>query len=63
MNLLFEDNHIIVCIKPVGISSQERPDKKDMVSELKKQRENKGVSQPQIFPVPRLVFSTAGFLV
>ncbi len=63
MNLLFEDNHIIVCIKPAGISSQERPDKKDMVNELIKYCEKQGAAQPQIFPVHRLDTATAGIMV
>ena len=63
MNLLFEDNHIIVCIKPAGISSQERPDKKDMVNELMRHCENQGASQPQIFPVHRLDTATGGIMV
>lgn len=63
MNLLFEDNHIIVCIKPAGISSQERPDKKDMVNELIRYCENQGARQPQIFPVHRLDTATAGIMV
>ncbi len=63
MNLLFEDNHIIVCIKPAGISSQERPDKKDMVNELLKYCKNQGNSQAQIFPVHRLDTATAGIMV
>ena len=63
MNLLFEDNHIIVCIKPAGLSSQERPDKKDMVNELKKHCENQGASHAQIFPVHRLDTATEGIMV
>ena len=63
MNLLFEDKHIIVCIKPAGISSQERPDKKDMVNELKKHCENQGDAQAQIFPVHRLDTATEGIMV
>lgn len=63
MNLLFEDNQIIVCIKPAGISSQERPDKRDMVNELIKHCEAQGSSNPQIFPVHRLDTATEGIMV
>ncbi|MBQ2758989.1 MAG: RluA family pseudouridine synthase [Clostridia bacterium] len=63
MNLLFEDNQIIVCIKPAGISSQERPDKRDMVNELIKHCEKQGITNPQIFPVHRLDTATAGIMV
>ena len=36
LNILYEDNHIIVCVKPVGVLSQEDHTKDpDMLSILK----------------------------
>ena len=63
MTLLFEDNNIIVCVKPAGISSQKTPDGNDMISKLEKYCFSQSARQTQIYPVHRLDTQTAGIMV
>ena len=63
MTLLFEDDNIIVCIKPAGISSQKTPDGNDMINELEKHCAGHSARQTEIYPVHRLDTQTAGIMV
>ena len=54
---LFEDAHIVVCVKPAGVLSQEAPGKANMVTLL---REATG---SEIFPVHRLDREVGGVMV
>lgn len=56
MDILFEDNDIIVCIKPVGILSQESM-QENMVSVLR------SITQNEIYPVHRLDKGVGGVMV
>lgn len=57
MQILFEDNAVVVCIKPHGIISQSSPDGKDMVAALAAQL------GCEIYPVHRLDKETGGVMV
>lgn len=57
MEILFQDKHIIVCVKPAGVLSQEAPGKANMVDLL---REKTG---SEIFPVHRLDREVSGVMV
>ena len=57
MQILFEDAHIVVCIKPYGIVSQSSKDGRDMVSELSR------MLGCEIYPVHRLDRETGGVMV
>ncbi len=57
MNILFEDKHIIVCVKPRGILSQQDDKKKNMADELS------AVTDGEIYPVHRLDKETGGVMV
>ena len=57
MQILFEDDSLIVCVKPVGVLSQEAPDRPNMVAFL---REGTG---SEVFPVHRLDREVGGVMV
>ncbi len=57
MKILFQDNHIIVCVKPRGSLSQYDEKKPNMVSELT------AVTGGEIYPVHRLDRETGGIMV
>lgn len=57
MEFLFEDENIAVCIKPVGVLSQESADKNDMVNILRKE------CKSEIYPVHRLDKAVGGVMV
>ena len=58
ISILYKDRDIIVCIKPVGISSEEDGMPKALGEVLKEQGEN-----PDIFPVHRLDMAVGGVMV
>ena len=66
VDILYEDNHIIVCVKPRGILSQEdSSDKEDMLTILKdyiKQKYNKP-GNVYLGLVHRLDINTKGIMV
>lgn len=61
MKILFEDKHIVVCVKPAGILSQSG-DGADMISLLNEHFLLNG-EKTQAFPVHRLDRETAGVMV
>ncbi len=61
MKILFEDNHIAVCLKPAGVLSQSG-DGGDMISLLNAHFEQNG-EKAEAFPVHRLDRETAGIMV
>ncbi len=64
MNILYEDNEIIVCHKPIGIATQtSKVGEKDMISELKNHMSSKGSRDTYIGLVHRLDQGVEGILV
>lgn len=66
LNILYEDNHIIVCVKPVGVLSQEDHTKDpDMLSILKEYIKAKYKKEGNVFLglVMRLDRMTSGIMV
>jgi len=66
IEILYEDNHIIVCVKPRGILSQEdSSDKEDMLNLLKKYIKEKYNKQGNVYLglVHRLDINTKGIMV
>ncbi len=66
MDILYEDNHIIVCIKPKGILSQaDGSDKKDMLTILKEYIKEKYSKPGNVYLglVHRLDINTSGVMV
>ncbi len=57
INILYEDNFSVVCVKPVGILSQFSQTEPNMISLLKEQTES------EIFPVSRLDTPVGGVMV
>lgn len=57
MQILFEDPHIVVCVKPAGVLSQFSPGKANMVTLLREQ------TGGDIFPVHRLDREVGGVMV
>ena len=57
MQILFEDPHIVVCIKPAGVLSQFSPGKANMVALLREQ------TGGEVFPVHRLDREVGGVMV
>lgn len=57
MKILYEDEDIIVCIKPVGVLSEESADKCSMVTVLKEH------TKGDIYPVHRLDKGVSGVMV
>lgn len=62
MEILFEDKHTAVCIKPAGIISQSSADGNDMIALLNAHFEEKG-EKTQAYPVHRLDRETSGLMV
>ena len=62
MEILFEDKHIAVCIKPAGIISQSSGTDTDMIALLNAHFEENG-KKAQAFPVHRLDRETSGIMV
>lgn len=62
MEILFEDKHIAVCIKPAGIISQSSGTDTDMIALLNAHFEENG-EKAQAFPVHRLDRETSGIMV
>ena len=60
MNILFRDEHIVVCIKPAGVVSEEAP---GGMPELLRMELKKDAAVPQIFPVHRLDKGVGGVMV
>ena len=60
MNILFRDEHIVVCIKPAGVVSEEAP---GGVPELLRKELERNAAVPQIFPVHRLDKGVGGVMV
>ena len=60
MNILFRDEHIVVCIKPAGVVSEEAP---GGVPELLRKELKRNAAVPQIFPVHRLDKGVGGVMV
>lgn len=66
LNVLYEDNHIIVCVKPKGILSQaDGSDKKDMLTIIKAYIKNKYNKPGDVYLglVHRLDINTSGIMV
>ncbi len=64
INILYEDNHIIVCKKPAGVSSQtERGFAPDMVSILMNHLHEVGTENPYIAIIHRLDKPVSGVMV
>lgn len=64
LKILFEDENIIVCIKPAGISSQtERGFDPDMVSILMNYQHEKGIENPYVGVIHRLDKPVSGVMV
>ena len=57
MEILFEDRHIIVTVKPVGILSEEASDGKGLVNLLKEH------TKGEIYPIHRLDKGVGGVMV
>lgn len=57
MNILFEDAHLVVCVKEAGIASELSPHGNDMVTRLL------AGGRKEIFPVHRLDTATTGIMV
>ena len=62
MKILFEDKHLIVCEKPIGIQSQSSSDGKDMPTLLEKYRRDKG-EDGYVGVVHRLDTATGGVMI
>lgn len=62
MEILFEDKHIAVCMKPAGIISQSSDGGNDMIALLNAHFEETG-EKAKAFPVHRLDRETAGIMV
>lgn len=62
MEILFEDKHIAVCIKPAGLISQSSGTGGDMIALLNAHFEENG-EKAQAFPVHRLDRETSGIMV
>lgn len=62
MEILFEDKHIAVCIKPAGIISQSSDGGNDMIALLNAHFEENG-ENATAYPVHRLDRETAGIMV
>lgn len=60
MNILFRDEHIVVCIKPAGVVSEEAP---GGVPEFLRKELKRNAAVPQIFPVHRLDKGVGGVMV
>lgn len=60
MNILFRDEHIVVCIKPAGAVSEEAP---GGMPELLRKELKRNAAVPQIFPVHRLDKGVGGVMV
>ena len=60
MNILFRDEHIVVCIKPAGVVSEEAP---GGMPELLRKELKRNAADPQIFPVHRLDKGVGGVMV
>ncbi len=60
--ILFEDSHITVCLKPAGIISQSSGGGEDMISVLNAYFEEKG-EKAHAYPVHRLDRETTGIMV
>ncbi len=60
MNILFRDEHIVVCIKPAGVVSEEAP---GGMPELLRKELKQDAAVPQIFPVHRLDKGVGGVMV
>ncbi len=57
IKILFEDNSLLLCLKPVGVSSQPDPSgDEDMVTLLQQ-------SRPEIYPIHRLDKGVGGMMV
>lgn len=64
MKILFEDNDILVCVKPAGLATQSaRTSEPDLVSMLKKHLKEKGEKTPYLGIVHRLDQPVEGLLV
>ncbi len=64
LNILYEDNYIIVCQKPAGVSSQtERGFNPDMVSILMNHLHQAGVEKPYVGVIHRLDKPVSGVMV
>ncbi len=64
LNILFEDNDIIVVVKPVGTASQaERSMSPDVVSLLMNYQKSKGVQSPYVGVIHRLDKPVSGVMV
>lgn len=64
LNILFEDENIIVCEKPAGVSSQtERGFDPDMVSILMNYQHQKGMENPYVGVIHRLDKPVSGVMV
>ena len=57
MEILYEDAHIVVCVKPAGVLSQEATGKANMVELLRE------VTGGEVFPVHRLDREVGGVMV
>lgn len=60
MNILFRDEHIVVCIKPAGVVSEEAP---GGMPELLRKELKQDAAVPQVFPVHRLDKGVGGVMV
>lgn len=64
LDILFEDNHIIVCIKPSGIASQtENSTAPDMVSTIMNYQKSSGIKIPYTGVIHRLDKPVEGIMV
>lgn len=66
LNILYEDTHILVCVKPHGIATQSRKlGSPDMVSLLKNHiaRSNHAKGEPYLAVIHRLDQPVSGILV
>lgn len=64
LDILFEDNHIIVCIKPSGIASQtENSTAPDMVSTIMNHQKGSGIKAPYTGVIHRLDKPVEGIMV
>lgn len=64
LNILYEDNDMIVCVKPVGVAAQnDRGFGEDMVSILMNYQKENGVKSPYVGVIHRLDKMVGGVMV